>query len=184
MNRNSRTAIDILIIFVITAVLSLIAYYGGSAIVRSSRDVSFDMSFTKWEAYYLGIVYIMGIAAGLLLLAWYLAARFFLKVNMPGDGDKRVVWMVVGALTAATSILFPFIFGKVTLISWITKAAGGDAWGTPTGHVSMFSIWIPVLFFVLYTLVGYWGGSLLVTPAPYKYVPFGAKMVRAPKRRK
>lgn len=184
MNRNSRTAIDILIIFVITAVLSLIAYKGGSEIVKATRDIPFEVEFSKWEAYYLSIVYIMGIVAGLLLLAWYLAARFFLKVNAPGDGNRRVVWMVVGTLTAAVSILLPFIFGKVILITWITKAAGGDAWGAPTVHVSMFSIWIPIIFFVLYTLVGYWGGSLLVTPAPYKYVPFGAKMVRAPKRRK
>ncbi len=184
MNRSSRTAIDILIIFVITAVVSLIAYHGGSAIVRSTRDVTFEISFAKWEAYYLGIVYVMGIAAGLLLLAWYLAARFFLKVNAPQDGNKRVVWLVIGALTAAASILFPFIFGKVILVSWISKAVGGDPWGGSTVHVSMFSIWIPVIFFVLYTLVEYWGGSLLITPAPYKYIPFGAKMIRAPKRRK
>ena len=45
-------------------------------------------------------------------------------------------------------------------------------------------ILIVIIFLVFYTLAGYWGGSLFLTPDTYKYTPIGGTAVRAPKNRK
>lgn len=171
MNRNNRTVVDILVIFVLMAVISVIVYFGGNEIVLSSSDSGL-VKAEVWKEYHSDVVFITGTLAGLVLLGWYVLARFVLKVRQPGDGSKRVLWMAFFGLAAAVSIFVPFVIKliKADKISGTGVVLSGN-----------FNIVIPILFFVFYALIGYWVGSLLVTPAPYKYVPVGAKLVKKPR---
>lgn len=164
MNRASRTGLEIFILVVLFVVLGIASYYSGSNLGKS-LIAGTAISYSQWQSSFQKLVGTTGAVAGILTLCWYLLARFVLTVRNANDGGKRPIWLFIGLLTAIASFLIPFAY-----------AANDSTLKIGPG--------IYALFFVLFTLVGYWGGSLLATPAPYKYTPFLAAALRAPKNRK
>lgn len=165
MNRSGRTGVEILGIVAVTAVLCLISYYAGGALGKSFVSVQDGITFTVWQAHYQKLVMAMGVVAGFLLLAWYLLARFVLTVNDAFDGGKRMIWLIFGFLTLVACFVVPYAYAAID-------------------HRLKIGMSIPVLFLALFGLLGYWGGSILTTPAPYKYTPLLAEKIRAPKNGK
>lgn len=165
MNRRTRTAVQILGIILLTALLSVIAYYIGSALAKSFLPVGQGITHTQWQGHYKKLVYTVGITACALSLAWYFLARFGMKVYGALNVGRRGMWALFGSLTLLVCLATPYIY------------AGMDA-------TLKINASIPAIFVVLYALIGYWGGSIATAPAAYKYTPLGADKIRAPKGRK
>ena len=165
MSRNALTAVQILGIIILTVALSLAAYFLGSVLAKSFLSIGSGVTHGQWLEHYRKLVMTVGGLCGALSLAWFVAARFFLKIDSPLGVGKRTVWAIVGGVTAAVCIILPYVY------------AGVD-------HVLKMSPGIPVVFLLLYGIIGYWGGSIFATPAAYKYTPLGASLVRSPRKGK
>lgn len=165
MNRTTRTLIQLTGLVIVIVILSAIAYYAGSMLGKSFISVQDGITFTEWQAHYQKLIFAMGIAAGVLLLAWYLLARFVLTVSDAYGGGKRMVWIVLWFVTAIACFAVPYAYAAID-------------------HKLKLGSSIPLMFLVLYGILGYWGGSIALTPAPYKYTPFLADKLRAPKNGK
>ena len=164
MTRTTKTIVQILLAAAIMAVASAIVYFVGSQLAKSFIGTE-GVSLKEWTAQYVGLVKIAGVGNFILLLAWFVLTRFVFKASDPFGAGKRLPWAVLLALSALFSLIVQYPYHGAH-------------------HDLVTSPMIAVLFVVLYTLVGYWGGSLFVTPDAYKYTPIGGAAVRFPKGRK
>lgn len=168
MNRTTKTIVSILGIVVAMAVLSLITYYAGDVLSKSFIGTT-GIKHSEWTKLYHGLVVDMGIISGIVLLLWYLLARFVLRVDgvvgaITGAG-KRAIWAVLFAAEVVICFVAPFVYSSMH-------------------HSFTVSIVLSLLFIVAYALVGYWLVGIFVTPDAYKYTPLGGMKFRAPKGRK
>lgn len=164
MSRNTKTILEIVLAIAVMAIASLIVYYLGGILAKSFLDAE-SVKHSEWMKSYFGLVRGTGIAQFVCLLVWIALARFVLTVHDPFGAGKRAVWAVLFAVSAIISIAAPYIYH-----------------GMHSGFVP--HMLIVIIFLVFYTLAGYWGGSLFLTPDAYKYTPIGGTAVRAPKVRK
>ncbi len=159
MNRSTRTIAQILGILLLTAVLSLFAYYIGSSLGKSII-IGTPIAHNDWQAHYKKLVYATGATGGIISLLWYSLARFGMKIHTSYGVGKRTLWGALGGLMLIACVALPYAF------------ANADA-------TLKMSASIPLLFVALYAVIGYWIGSLFMTPAAYKYTPLGAEKIRA-----
>ena len=165
MNRTTKTIMQIAVAIVLMAVLSVIAYYGGSSMAKSFLSRYPDTKFPAWQALYFYLVVIVGVVSTVLLVAWHIMAHFVFSVSSPLGVSKRPTWIVLLVLTIIIALASPYAFAVFK-----------------TGL--KLSIVIPLMFVALYGLVGFWGGSIFVTPDNYKYTPIGAIKIRGARKRK
>ena len=165
MKRSTLTIIQIFGIILLTAGLSALAYYSGSKFQGPALSALSSVTYTQWQATYLRLIYYTGATAGILLLMWYLISRFSLKVNYSMNIGQRTIWFLFGFLTLIATIVIPKVYAM---------------------KVAKFEInnFIIVIFAVLFTIFGYWLGSIFFTPSVYKYTPLGAEIFRSSKSRK
>ena len=164
MSRTAKTLISIIGIIAGTVILSVLAYYIGSVLGQSILTAG-GMNHKDWENKYFELVIGMGGFSAIIMLAWYFLARFKLKVQQAHNIGQRTLWGIVGLIHLAVCFVYPY------------AVAGMDARFN-------INISIPLLFVLLYGIIGYWGGSIISTPAPFKYTPIGAMRIRAFKGRK
>lgn len=164
MTRTTKTIVQILLAAAIMAAASIIVYFVGGQLSKSFIGTE-GVTHAAWMKQYAGLVQVAGIGNFVLLLAWFVLARFVFKASDPFGAGKRLPWAVLLGLSALFSIAVQYPYHGVHR----------DLVTSPV---------IAVLFVVLYTLAGYWAGSLFVTPDAYKYTPVGGAAVRSPKGRK
>jgi len=165
MDRRTRTVAQIFGIIFLTVLLSILAYFIGSMLAKSFVAAGTGIPLAQWQTHYKKLIYTLGFTAGALSLGWYLLARFGMKVSDPYGVGKRGIWAIFGILTLLACIALPYIYSSM------------DA-------TLKIGVSIPMVFVVLYAIIGYWGGSIATAPAAYKYTPLGADKIRAPKDRK
>ena len=90
------------------------------------------------------------------VLLWYVLTLYVFNVVKPMDGNKRGVWIGMGV---AAGILSAF--------------CGVELLERPDSNV----IW-PYLLFPGNSLLIYYWSTLLATPGPFKYIPWGARVLR------
>ncbi len=164
MSRTVKTVIGIIGIIVGTLILSVLAYYIGSFLGKSLLTAG-GTSYTVWQDHFFKLVRNIGIISGIISLVWYLLARFVLKVEYAYNVGKRVIWCIIGFIELFICFVVPYV------------TAFFD-------NQLKINIAIPLLFVFLYTILGYWLGSILSTPAPFKYTPLGAVVIRGARGRK
>lgn len=163
MNRTTKTIVQALIAIAIMAVASGIVYFVGGQLAKSFIGTE-GVTHAAWMKQYAGLVQIAGIGNGILLLCWLVLARFVFKADDPLGAGKRTPWAVLLGLSALFSIIVEYAY----------HGAHHDLVTSPL---------IFVLFLLFYTLAGFWGGSLFVTPDAYKYTPLGGAKFRSRKGR-
>lgn len=137
----------------------LIGFVVGSALLEGEVvllnrlvDPPAGNDIVRWLSDYRAAAAYATVAAVLATVLWHLVA-------LPGSGrksDKRMVWVLLLMASAAASVLF-WLFVVPTALS-------GSEWG-----------------FVLCLLQGpcaFWSGSVLFTPAPFKFTPLFAEPIR------
>ena len=159
-----KTVISLAGIIVGALLLSILAYYIGSAIAKSFLSAG-GVKYSTWQHHYFSLVVYMGSISGIMALVWYLMARFVIKIEGAFNIGRRTLWSLIGVAEVVLCFAVPYIVAV-------------------TDTILKMSISIPVLFILLYALLGYWVGSIFFTPEPFKYTPVGAMMIRAPKGRK
>lgn len=164
MSRSARFGISIVGIILGYAVLYFIADNAGGALAKNFIG-GHDVKLSEWKALYTPVVMAVAALTALVHIGWCVAAEFLLKVSSPFGTGKRAVW--VGALIASGvfCVAYPLIrsLGSAKLV---------------------MSPIIYLLFIALFTLFGFWFGSIFSTPNAYKYTPLGAKAIRTTKGRK
>lgn len=156
MNRTTRTVIKIFLIAAVTAGCIAPAYYLGSNIAGHALATASDnMNYSKWLEKYFALTRATGLLNGLCALGWFIAARFFFKVDEAQDAGKRIFWAALLATSAAISLGVPHIYAPMLGI----KLNG-----------IIFS-----LFAVIFTGAGYWLLTIFTTPLAFKYTPLGAQ---------
>lgn len=159
MTRTGLTAVQIAGTIVFMLVLSLIAYEVGAMLGKSFLSADSGITHAQWKAHFLKLVCTTGGLTTFFSLLWYFMARFGLKIAYAFDAGKRTVWAVLGALSLVSSFALPYVYSS-------------------TDHVLKMGMSVPLLFVVLFSVIGYWGGSIVSTPAAYKYTPIGAYFLR------
>lgn len=161
MNRTTRTVVEVFGIIVAFVVLGVIAYYIGSSLAKSFLTAN-GMRLTEWENKYADLDETLIFCSCVITLLWYASARFWMKITGPYSVGARAVWVFFWIINILASLLLPFIY---TLLDSRFK-------------LGMSIYFLSLLFF---GVAGYYGCSLLATPACYKYTPLGAQAVRAVK---
>ena len=108
MSRTLKTVLSIVGIIVGAMLLSVLAYYIGSALSKSFLGVS-GIKHSTWQNHYFSLVMYMGIISGLISLGWYLLARFVLKVEFAFNIGKRTLWCLIGAAELILCVAVPYI---------------------------------------------------------------------------
>ena len=96
----------------------------------------------------------MGIFTVICSLAWFLFARYGIKLNSPLSVGRRTVWAVIAALSSAGSVALPMILSarygiKINIVVYVSSV-------------------------LIFTGIGYWLLSIIATPKSFKYTPVGA----------
>lgn len=155
MDRKMKTVISIVGAAAVFVLLSVAAYYLGGTIIQGTFSAKSGITYAQWEEHYLWLVAKMGGVGFLMFMVWYLLARFGLKISTPPKMGKRLLWIIIGGIDAGLCLMLPYLFRMFdSVLSRI------------------FSPLLPVIYLVLYVVIGYWVLSIFFTPAPYKYVPF------------
>ena len=159
MTRKTKTILQISFVIILMILLSIAAYYLGSRFARGFLTAGMGITLVQWQSHFARLVAAMGGVSCLALLTWYSLARFFLRLDNAQSVDKRSIWLVIGAAEIAFCLSLPYIFS--------------------TADKSLkLGISIPILFLGLFAIIGFWFGSILVTPSPYKYTPIGSSIFR------
>lgn len=158
MNQKTEAIIHLIMAMVIIALLSIAAYYIGVAIEKSYivgylADKGEDLTLSEWEDLYLKLVLWTGIAVSILLLLWTILTHFVFSIHKANDANRRLPWVIFWIITSAACIAIPYFF------VYYEKC------------VKIFDAKTLVLFFVLYCIIGFWGGSIFVTAHQFKYTP-------------
>lgn len=164
MSRTMKTFRDIAASLMIFCILGIVAYYMGGAMIKSSITGKSGITYNLWLAHFVPMMIKVTAGTATVWLVWYLLARFSMQIDTPPTVGKRPVWIGIFALEVAVALGLPYAL--VTMDSVLDRA---------------FSFSLPIMFTILFGLVGFWGSSLYFTPAPYKYTPFLSKKIRAPK---
>lgn len=165
MNSRTETFMHLVIAVVIMLVLSVATYFIGCKIAPSILDDAQKagvkvLALSDWKVYYFYLVLYMGIIAELILLFWTALSHWSLHTSDSSGVGKRGLWVVLGIILATLCVAVPEFYHREYYQMTIDMS-------------------IQVLFFVCYCLVGYWGGSILVTSDRYKYTPLLASFLRA-----
>ncbi|MBQ9364277.1 MAG: hypothetical protein IJT82_00755 [Schwartzia sp.] len=164
MNRSNKTAMQIVMAIAIMAVMSVAAYYGGiklaTAIVRENANIK--LTLAQWREPYFQLVVAMGIISAVMLIGWHVLAHFVFSVISPLGVGKRPIWAIMLAVTVILCVAVPYGF---SMMKYYLKMAPA----------------IPAMFVGLYGIVGFWLGSIFVTPDNYKYTPIGSMAIRGKK---
>lgn len=144
----------------IILIASVAAYFIGSMLsggilAEAGEAGARVMEQPDWMYYYSWLVLFMGGAAGAVLILWTVLSHWVLSAA----GSKRMIWLVFFIISAVLCVAVPIIFEKT--------------YSSFTNDVS-----IEILFFVCYSLFGYWGGSILVTSEKHRLAPPLAGLVR------
>lgn len=164
MTRKTKTILQIFFVLVLMFLLSVIAYYVGSNLARSFLQAGIGITLVQWQQHFLRLVAATGFLSSATLLTWYALARFFLRLDNATSVDKRSIWLTIFAVEIVFCLALPYIFAN-------------------SDQVLKMAVTIPILFVGLYSILGFWFGSILVTPAPYKYTPIGSSLIRRVRRR-
>jgi len=160
MTRSTKTAVSLAGIVIGAMVASLITYYvgenfGQSIVAGAANKLKLD----DWIYAYKGLINIMTFIIMIIALAYYVTLRFMSKISYPNDGAKRMFWAVFLVIILVFSLVFPYVYAVIEddFINGLN---------------------ISVLFVLVYGILYFWLGSILITPDAYKYAPIGATAVR------
>ncbi len=159
MNRGMKTGVQIAGIVFIILICAAIMHFGLAPMLGKGYIAGQKATISEWMAGYKSILY--GVAGFALLtgILWYVLARFVFKITAARGVGKRAVWAILFVLN---------IVGVVLISMFVGKIARGI--GLYISHVVLFSV------------IGYYVSSLFLTPAPYKYTPFGAEFLAKTKK--
>lgn len=156
MNRTTRTVIKITLIAAVTIICIAPAYYLGSNITGHALATASDnMNYSRWLEKYFILTRAAGLLNGLCALSWFLAARFFLKVDDITGAGKRIFWAGLLLMSLAISLGVPHFYAPILGIK-----LNGIIFG---------------LFAAIFTGAGYWLLTIFTTPLAFKYTPLGAQ---------
>ena len=164
MTRKTKTILQVLGIIVLMLLLSVAAYFLGSNFARSFLSAGIGITLAQWQTHYMRLVAAMAGVSILALFTWYSLARFFLRLDNAQSVDKRSIWLVIFGAEVVFCVAMPYIFATADKILIMGSS-------------------IPILFLGLFAIIGFWIGSIFVTPSPYKYTPIGSALFRRMRRR-
>lgn len=157
MNRTTRTVVKMFLIAAVTAACLAVAYYLGSNITGHALATASDnMNYSRWLEKYFELTRATGGLNGLCALGWFLAARFFFKVDEPSSAGKRIFWAGLLAASLAISLGVPHFYAPIL-------------------GIKLNGI-IFALFAVIFTGAGYWLLTIFTTPLAFKYTPLGSQI--------
>ena len=156
MNRTTRTIIKIFLIAAVTLGCIAAVYYLGTNITGHKLATASDnMNYSRWQEKFFVLTRITGLLNGFCALIWFLAARFFLKVDEVSDAGKRIIWAAICAASLAISVGVPHFYAPIL-------------------GIKLNGI-IFALFVVIFCVLGYWLLTIFTTPLAFKYTPLGAQ---------
>lgn len=167
MSQQTKSGLMSLIMAIlIMLIASVIAYFIGGQFAKmfiltdaAAAGVVDIPTLSDWKNYYFYLVQDTAILATLILLIWTALTHWGLRISSSKGVGKRWLWLLLGIIVAVLCVVVPLIFEKIYPLLIIDMS-------------------IPVLFLVCFTIVGYWGGSIIVTSNRYKYTPFWASIFR------
>ena len=156
MNSQKGALFRLVLAILIMLLLSVAVYFigiqlAGGILAKADNNIK----FSNWEYYYFWLVVFMGGVAAAILFIWTTLSHWILS----SIGSKRGVWLFLGIILAALCIAVPIFYEK----------------NFPLLVIDMS---IPALFLISYFLMGYWGGSIVVTSDKHKYTPFLSSFFR------
>lgn len=159
--------ISLVMAIVIMLIASVAAYFIGSQFAKmfiltdaAAAGVADIPMLTDWQDYYFYLVQDTGMLATIILLTWTALTHWALRINSSSGVGKRWLWALLGIIVAVLCVAVPLVFEKMYPLLIIDMS-------------------IPVLFFICFAVVGYWGGSIIVTSNRYKYTPLFASVFRS-----
>lgn len=158
MDRTKKTILEILGIIAVFCLLGVLAYFAGLGISKTFLKAG-EVSHIVWAKHYMGLVRVLAIVTCVLMLAWYLLARFIFEVMEPFFVGKRTIWVIIGVVNLLACLAVPLLY-------------------VHSDTILKLDMLLYVLFFLLFGIVGYYTCSLFATPASYKYTPIGAERLR------
>lgn len=160
MNPNAEALVRIAIAALIMFLISVVVYFvgcemaGGILAAAQGEGVTDIPKLVDWkDEHYYYLVQDTGLLAGLILILWTALTHW-----APRTG-KRAFWALLWIILIALCVALPFIINKFD-------------------PQMLFDLRIPLLFVACYGLVGYWGGSIIVSSDTCKFVPPLAVFVR------
>ena len=175
MNAKTESFVHLIVAVVIMFVVSVIAYYIGvkvleTSILNGAQNAGIKvLKAVDWARYYFYLVLYMGVAASLVLVFWSALTHWILRASDSTGIGKRWLWVTLGIIMAALCVAIPYFYAETYGNSGFVISESGLLIDSP----------IPFLFIACYCLVGYWGGSIFVTSAKYKYTPLFAGFFHA-----
>ena len=159
MTRTTRTIVKIFLIAAATILCTAAAYYLCSNVTGHVLATASDnMNYSRWLEKFFDLTRATGLLNGLCALSWFLAARFFFKVDEAADAGKRIFWAALMAASLAISLGVPHFYAPILGIK-----LNGIIFG---------------LFAAIFTGAGYWLLTIFATPLAFKYTPLGAGMFK------
>ena len=166
MNQNSSAILSLIVGAIIIILVSWATYFIGGkmsiyildAAQRAGEQVP---EHQVWVKNYFYLVRYMGIAVGMVLMLWTALTHWGLRSENPNNQGKLWLWLLFGCLIAVMCVVSPIIFSYVY-----------------PDYSLIVDYRIYLLFFVAYDIVGYWGGSIIVTSDKYKYTPLLSRFFR------
>ena len=157
MNRMTRTVVKVFFILAGTAACTAAAYYLGSNITgHALSSASANMNYSRWLEKYFALTQVTGLANGLCVLTWFLAARFLFKVDEIEAAGKRIFWAALLFASLAISLGIPHFYAPILGIEL---------------NGIIFAV-----FAIIFTGAGYWLLTIFTTPLAFKYTPLGAQL--------
>lgn len=175
MNSRTEALVHLIMAIIIMLVISIAVYYIGVKFIGQDLVTQANAAkaagvpdLPKWSKSYSYIVLAMGLIATFILFLWIALTHWILRSSGSTGQSKRWLWLFLGIILAVLCVSTEYIFMNFG-VDIILNA----------GEKFMFAeLSIPLLFFVCYCLVGYWGGSIFVTSDAYKYTPIFAGFFR------
>ena len=158
MKRQTKAFMQLGVAIVLILVLSALVYFIGDEMAQmyifpNAEEAGDDVPMlSDWENLYIEPVMCVGGIAGAMLLIWSALTHWSFKMTGAPGESKRGFWVLFFLIVAASSVSVPLIY----------------AYNDPDLVINAS---IPILFFICYAILGYWGGSILATADPLRYTP-------------
>lgn len=168
MNSNSEAFVHLLITVVIMLLLSLVVYFIGGKfaemfILNNAQNSGVTIPvIADWKKAYFDLVLYMGITSEAILFIWTALSHWAFRASDSTGLGKRGIWVVLWLILAVLCVAIPLLFVKMGINKFL-----------------IIDMSIPLLFFVCYSLFGYWGGSIIATSDRYKYTPLLSGLFRS-----
>lgn len=172
MNQNSSAIFSLIVGAVIMFLVSVAAYFIGGKmaemfILVDAQNAGIQPpTLTDWKDIYYYLVQDTGVAIGIVLLLWTALTHWGLRSESSADQGKLWLWLLFGIIVASICVASPFLYQAVY------------SQNIPFDGALIIDKRIIVLFCICFGLLGYWGGSIIVTADKYKYTPLLAHFFR------